>query len=326
MLTASTHPMVSDSGQTPRPHPVDRLVGKSLSHYAVLSRIGGGSQGVVYLARDTRLNRRVALKFLLSQWCQDDAALERFVREAQAGAATMHRNVCTIHGLESTDDGQLFIVMAFYEGQTLKQRLQSGALPAAEAMAVGAQVAEGLAAAHDVGVVHRDIKPGNLMLARDGVKILDFGVARFADSRQFPDGRWPVGTMAYMSPEQVNGDETDARSDVWAAGVVIHEMVTGVVPFQGSHHDAVGDAIRNDPVPIQPLRARGVPRELEAIISCALSKNPRARFQTAAALASSLRCVQQSGATGSWLNSWLMQGRQSWRPVSGRAFFSRAAL
>jgi serine/threonine-protein kinase len=142
-----------------------------VGQYVVLSRVGGGSQGVVYRALDTQLNRQVALKFILPQCCRDDEVLERFVREAQAGAAATHANVCAIHGLESTDDGRLFIVMAFYEGRTLKQRLELGALAVAEAVTMATQVAGGLAAAHDEGIVHGDVKPGNLMLARDGVKL-----------------------------------------------------------------------------------------------------------------------------------------------------------
>jgi len=325
MLSASTHHMVLDSGQTPGPHPVDRLVGTSLSHYVVLSRIAGGSQGVVYLARDTRLNRRVALKCLLPRWCQDDAAHHQFVREAQAGAATIHPNVCTIHGLESTDDGQLFIVMAFCEGQTLKQRLQGGPLPVAEAIAVATQVADGLAAAHGAGVVHRDIKPGNLMLAADGVKILDFGLARFADSPQLTDEGSFLGTAAYMSPEQLQGEEADARSDVWAAGVVLYEMVAGVVPFRDPHPDAVGYAIRNDSPSIQPLRASGAPRELEAVIFRALEKDRRARFQTAADLAQTLRWVQR-GSPLSWSEYVRTQVRRSRWALPSCAFFARAAL
>ena len=186
-----------------------------------------------YTARDARLGRLVALKFLPPQWSHDDSAKQRFLREAQAASATHHRNICTIHDIETTDDGRLFIVMAYYEGQTLKQRLEAGALAIEEAVEIAAQVAEGLAKAHLEGVVHRDIKPGNLIMAEDDVKILDFGLAKFANALQLTLEGSTLGTVAYMSPEQTRGEEADARSDIWAVGVVLYEMLTGTLPFKG---------------------------------------------------------------------------------------------
>ena len=159
----------------------DPLVGKTVAQYEVVAKLGGGGMGVVYKARDTKLGRLVALKFLPPQWSHDESAKQRFIREAQAASATDHRNICTIHNIESTDDGQLFIVMAYYDGRTLKQKLEAGALGVDEALDIASQVAEGLAKAHGQGVVHRDIKPGNLMVTEDGIKILDFGLAKFAD-------------------------------------------------------------------------------------------------------------------------------------------------
>src|SRR5688500_15868502 len=209
--------------------------------------------GVVYAARDTKLGRRVALKFLPPQWSHDEGAKERFIREAQAASSTDHRNICTIHDIESAGDGQLFIVMAHYDGVTLKQRLESGPLSVDEAMELAAQVAEGLAKTHAQGVVHRDIKPGNLMLTEDGVKILDFGLAKFADVRfKLTQEGSTLGTVAYMSPEQARGEEADHRTDIWATGVVLYEMLTGNVPFKGGYPEAISHAIKNDPPP--PLR------------------------------------------------------------------------
>src|SRR6266850_193352 len=162
----------------------DPLVGTAVAHYEVIAKLGGGGMGVVYTARDTRLGRLVALKFLPPQWSHDESAKQRFLREAQAASATHHRNICTIHDIQTAADGQLFIVMAYYEGQTLKQQLEHGPLPIEEAVDIAAQVAEGLAKAHQEGIVHRDIKPGNLIVTEDGVKIVDFGLAKFADALQ----------------------------------------------------------------------------------------------------------------------------------------------
>ena len=270
----------------------DPLVGTAVAHYEVLAKLGGGGMGVVYTARDARLGRLVALKFLPPQWSHDDSAKQRFLREAQAASATHHRNICTIHDIETTDDGRLFIVMAYYEGQTLKQRLEAGALAIEEAVEIAAQVAEGLAKAHLEGVVHRDIKPGNLIMAEDDVKILDFGLAKFANTLQLTMEGSTLGTVAYMSPEQSRGEEADARSDVWAAGVVLFEMLTGTLPFRGAYQEAISHAIRNDPVP--PVRAAGrdVPPELSRIIGRALAKDPAARYQSARELARDLRLLQ----------------------------------
>src|SRR6185503_11524915 len=224
----------------------DPFVGRTIAQYDILARVGGGAMGVVYRARDTRLGRPVALKFLPQQWSHDETAKQRFVREAQAASATHHPNICTIHDIETADDGQLFIVMALYEGLTLKQRLERGPLALEEALEIATQIADGLAKAHGQGVVHRDIKPGNVMLTEDGVRILDFGLATFADALKLTSDNASFGTPAYMSPEQVRGQAADARTDVWAAGVVLYEMLAGHVPFQGSHAEAIAHAVRHE--------------------------------------------------------------------------------
>jgi serine/threonine-protein kinase len=303
-----------------RPRHADRLVGTVVSHYSVLSRLGGGSQGQVYLAHDTRTDRQVALKFLMPQWSQDDMAVERFVREAKAGSAATHPNICTVYGLESTPDGQLFIAMAYCEGRTLKQRLEHGALPFDEAVAIAAQIADGLAAAHAHGVVHRDIKPGNLVMTAEGVKILDFGLARLADSLQLTIESAPCGTAAYMSPEQSRGDGVDARSDVWSLGIVLYEMIAGTVPFKGSHPDAVVYSIRHDAP--RPLASRflGVSSELEAVVMRCLRKDVSERFRTAADLARALRRVQARASTAhaGWsarAMTYFAQSRRWWNVI-----------
>jgi tetratricopeptide (TPR) repeat protein len=248
--------------------------------------------GVVYQARDRKLGRLVALKFLPQQWSHDESAKQRFVREAQAASATQHPNICTIHDIETADDGQLFIVMAFYEGPTLKQRLERGPLALEEALEVATQIADGLAKAHKEGVVHRDIKPGNVMLTEDGVRILDFGLATFVDALKLTAENTPFGTPAYMSPEQVRGQAADGRSDVWAVGVVLYEMLTGHPPFRGSHPEAIGHAIRHEtPAPLRAIRPE-IPEQIEQLVFRALHKDPSIRYQDGRVLARALRQIR----------------------------------
>ena len=248
--------------------------------------------GVVYQARDTKLGRLVALKFLPQQWSHDEAAKQRFVREAQAASATHHPNICTIHDIETAADGQLFIVMAFYEGPTLKQRLESGPIAIDEALEIATQIADGLAKAHLHGVVHRDIKPGNVILTDEGVRILDFGLATFVDALKLTAENASFGTPAYMSPEQVRGQTTDTRSDVWAVGVVLYEMLSGRVPFQGSHAEAIAHAIRNEaPEPLRSIRPE-IPEEIEQLVFRALHKDAAVRFPSGRELARALRQVR----------------------------------
>jgi serine/threonine protein kinase len=248
--------------------------------------------GVVYRARDMKLGRTVALKFLPPQWSHDEGAKQRFRREAQAASATNHPSICVIHDIQETDDGQLFIVMAYYEGQTLKQKLEQGPLPVPEALEIAAGVAEGLAKAHAQGVVHRDVKPGNLIVTEDGVKILDFGLAKFADALQLTQPGSTLGTVAYMAPEQARGEEADERSDVWALGVVLYEMLAGEVPFKGAYAEAIFYAIKNETPPPLQTPGRDIPEALDRIVMRALAKNQSERYQTARELARELRFLQ----------------------------------
>ena len=279
--------------QTPvSPTPTDPHIGRTISQYDVVAKLGGGGMGVVYKATDTKLGRTVALKFLPPQWSHDESAKQRFLREAQAASATNHRNICVIHDIDQTDDGQLFIVMAYYEGQTLKQKLDAGPLPVAEAIEIATEIAEGLAKAHSLGVVHRDIKPGNLIVTDDGVKVLDFGLAKFADAVKLTLEGSTIGTAAYMSPEQVRGDEADARSDIWALGVVMYEMLTGEVPFKGGYAEAIFHAIKFEPLPSLARTDRDIPEVLERIVMRTLEKDPAGRYQSARELARDLRLLQ----------------------------------
>jgi tetratricopeptide (TPR) repeat protein/tRNA A-37 threonylcarbamoyl transferase component Bud32 len=270
----------------------DPLLGRTVAQYEIVARLGGGGMGVVYKARDRKLDRDVALKFLPQQWSHDEGAKQRFVREAQAASATHHPNICIVHDIGTADDGQLFIVMGYYDGPTLKQRLEAGPLAIDEALDVATQVADGLAKAHAQGVVHRDIKPGNLILTEDGVRIVDFGLATFVDALQLTTEGSTIGTAAYMSPEQVRGEEVDARTDVWALGVVLYEMLTGHVPFRGSYAEAIAYAIRHDPPP--PIRAERpeVPEDVEQLVFRAMHKDPAIRFGSARELARALRQVR----------------------------------
>jgi eukaryotic-like serine/threonine-protein kinase len=267
----------------------DPLVGRTIAQYEILTRVGGGAMGVVYRARDLKLGRVVALKFLPQQWSDDENAKQRFLREAQAASATDHPNICTIHDIETADDGQLFIVMALYEGRTLKQRLESGPLPIDEALDLATQIADGLAKAHAQGVVHRDIKPGNVMVTEDGVRILDFGLATFVDALKLTGENVSFGTPAYMSPEQVRGEAADARSDVWAAGAVLYEMLAGHAPFQGAYAEAVGYAIRHESPKSLRTDRPDIREDIEQLVFRALHKDPNVRFQSGRELARSLR-------------------------------------
>src|SRR5262249_29334654 len=246
-----------------------------------LAKLGGGGMGVVYKARDTKLGRLVALKFLPPQWSHDESAKQRFVREAQAASATNHRNICVIHNIEEMRDGRLFIVMAYYDGETLKQKLERGPLPIIETVEIASEIADGLAKAHAQGVVHRDVKPGNLIVTEDGVKILDFRLANFAGARQLPVPGAPIAPVSYMSPEEVRGEEADARRDVWALGIVMYETLPGAPPFRGTYQEATFHAIKNEPLPSLVVARPDLPEALERIVMKALEKDPEKRYQSA---------------------------------------------
>jgi len=263
---------------------LDALVGRTVRQYRIEEKLGAGGMGVVYRAHDTRLDRTVALKFLPRHVVADEDAAERFVVEARAAAALDHPNVCTVHEISRDEDDRPFIAMAYCDGETLKQRLARGALPLEEAADYAAQIAAGLAAAHAHGIIHRDIKPGNVIVTSDGVlKILDFGLAKLADVALTGTGV-TLGTAAYMSPEQTRGDELDARTDLWSLGVVLYEMLTGDRPFRGDRQVAVINAIRyEEPEPPSTLRDE-VPAEVEALVLGLLSKDPDDRYGSAQAI------------------------------------------
>jgi serine/threonine-protein kinase len=264
------------------------MIGRTVSHYRILERLGEGGMGVVYLAEDLALKRRVALKFLPADATADSEARARLTHEAQAAASLLHPNICPVYEIGDTD-GQTFIVMAHLEGKTLRDRLHEGPLRLAEALSIARQVGEALAAAHAKGIVHRDVKPGNVMLTADARPVLmDFGLAHVAGATKLTRTGTTLGTAAYMSPEQAQGREADAHSDVWALGVVLYELASGRVPFVGESELAQLYAIVNaEPEPLTAI-APGVPAGLNGIVTRALAKEVSHRYASAADMVADL--------------------------------------
>ena len=282
---------------------MDVIAGSDVGHYRVLEKLGGGGMGVVYRAEDTRLRRQVALKFLPAEVSRDALAIERFQREARSASALNHPHICTIYDI-GEDKGIHYIAMELLQGQTLKHFIENRRLKVDEVLDLGIQIADALEAAHTAGVVHRDIKPANIFVtARGQVKVLDFGLAKLVSSRR-PDGDTmtehhltspgiTVGTVAYMSPEQVRGEELDARSDLFSFGVVLYEMATGVVAFSGNTSGLVIDAILNRaPLPPTQLNPE-LPPKLEEVIKKAVEKDSELRCQSAAELRSDLKRLKR---------------------------------
>jgi eukaryotic-like serine/threonine-protein kinase len=268
------------------------MVGRTVSHYKILSKLGEGGMGVVYKAEDARLKRTVALKILPPALTTEPEAKERFIHEAQAASALQHNNICTVHDIDETEDGQVFIIMDLYEGETLKEKIQRGPLKLDDAIDFGGQVAQGLAEAHQHGIVHRDIKPANVLVTKSGVaKIVDFGLAKLSGRSMLTKTGSTLGTAAYMSPEQARGETADQRTDIWSLGILLYEMLTGKRPFDAEYENAQLYSILNtDPEPITGLRA-GVPMELERIVRKCLSKSPKERYQHADELIVDLRAI-----------------------------------
>ncbi len=272
--------------------------GDTLLQYRIEERLGTGGMGVVYRAADTRLQRAVALKFLPAYLSDDDQLRRRFLLEAKAGARLDHPNICTVLEVEQLGDGQLVIVMPCYEGETLKAKVARGPLPVEEALTYAAQVASGLAHAHAAGLIHRDIKPANLIVTSgEWVKILDFGIAKLADHDLTHPGA-VLGTPSYMSPEQAAGEPLDHRTDLWALGAVLYEMLTGHPPFRGDGPGALFHAIQQqDPAPVQALRPE-VPPALSALVHRLLEKDPAQRFAEAGEVAERLRLIRHELGAG----------------------------
>ncbi|KAA3617751.1 MAG: hypothetical protein D8M58_00630 [Calditrichaeota bacterium] len=271
------------------------MIGKTILHYKIIEKLGEGGMGIVYKAEDTKLERQVAIKFLPHHVAGNTDERKRFETEAKAAAALNHANIATIYAIEETDD-QHFLVMEYIEGKELKEIVRAhddSPKPIETTIDYATQIAEGLKAAHEKGIVHRDIKPANIMVTTDGkVKIMDFGLAKFRGSVQLTQVGTTVGTAAYMSPEQAKGEEVDQRSDIWSFGVVLFEMVTGVLPFKGDYEQAVIYSIINeDPQPITGS-ATDIPEGLEQVINKAILKDPDDRFQNITELLAELRTLK----------------------------------
>lgn len=256
------------------------MIGKTISHYKIIDKLGEGGMGVVYKALDTRLNRNVALKFLSTHLTRDKASRKRFIVEAQAASAMDHSNICTIHEINETPKGQLYICMAYYEGESLLQKIKKGPIPFDEALDIIFQIAQGLKAAHDKKIIHRDIKPGNILITERGeAKIVDFGLAKLAEI-SLTKSVSSMGTAAYMCPEQIRGKGVDQRCDIWALGVVFYEMLTGHLPFNEEYPEPMMYAIVNEKPTSLSQYLKNFPELLQTVIDNLLNKDRDRRYQS----------------------------------------------
>ena len=250
-------------------------IGDRISHYKIVEKLGAGGMGVVYKAEDLKLNRTIALKFLPADVAYDDDSKLRFIREAQTASAMQHTNICTIHDIDETNDGAMYICMDYYDGESLKDKIRQAPLSQKVAIEYIIQICDGLERAHESGVYHRDIKPANIMLTSRGeIKIVDFGLVKLAGEQSKSDRDKTVGTIQYMSPEQIRGEDVDQSSDIWSLGVVFYELLTGRLPFESSDKATLLSYMRDSEPVLNPEAS-----PLQPIVSRCLNSNVEERYQ-----------------------------------------------
>lgn len=272
------------------------MIGTTVQHYRIIEKLGEGGMGMVYKAVDLDLDRPVALKFLSPQLSEDEQTQARFIQEAKTASALDHPNICTIYEISQTDDGNLFIAMACYEGETLTRKIAAGALELQQALGLALQIAHGLARAHQSEIIHRDVKPSNIIVTKHGeAKIVDFGLAKLAGESRLTRTGETLGTAAYMAPEQIQGLHVDHRSDIFAWGVLFYEMLSGRLPFTGDYEFSLMYSILNEePEPVRTSHP-DLPEGVESILDRALAKNPDDRYQTTEELVEDLKTLTHSG-------------------------------
>lgn len=275
------------------------MMGQTISHYKILEKLGEGGMGVVYKAEDTKLDRLVALKFLPRHFSDDEESRKRFIHEAKTASSLDHPNICNIHEIDETDDGQTFIVMAVYDGISLSRRIERGPLTIEETSDYAIQIADGLQAAHQKGIIHRDMKSSNIMLTEKGrAVIMDFRLARSTKVTKLTKTGTTLGTVPYMSPEQVRGEDVDHRTDIWSFGVMFFEMLSGQLPFRGEHEPSVMYSILNARHKSLNEPRPGVPPELITIVDKCLEKNKASRYDSVERITEQLRALKAVPSAG----------------------------
>lgn len=269
------------------------MIAQNISHYKIIEKLGEGGMGIIYKAEDVKLKRIVALKVLPESFTRDEDSRRRFMYEAQHASSLQHQNICTIHEINETEDGQYFIAMDYYEGETLKSKISKEQLGIDEIIDITSQIAEGLRKAHEKGIIHRDIKPANIFITKEGVvKILDFGLAKKVDQTQFTRKDMKFGTTEYMSPEQIKGEKVDHRTDIWSIGILLYEMLTGQHPFKADYEQAIVYLVLNqDPEDVRNIR-KDVPERLLTILEKSIAKERESRYEDLASLLEDLGKVR----------------------------------
>jgi non-specific serine/threonine protein kinase len=299
------------------------MIGQTISHYKILEKLGGGGMGVVYKAEDTKLHRTVALKFLPPELTRDEEAKKRFIHEAQAASSLDHNNICSIHQVDETDDGQIFICMNYYDGETLKKKIERCPIRLDEAIDIAIQIANGLQKAHEKGIIHRDIKPANIFITNDGiVKILDFGLAKLSGQTIISKTGSTVGTAAYMSPEQARGEIVDQRTDIWSLGVVLYEMLTGELPFRSEYEQAMIYSILNEQPKTIDLILKDFPKQLIHITEKSLEKNPELRYKNMSEVVKELEYIKTGSFYAKKEKSILVLPFEDMSPGKDNEYFS----